>query len=32
MAEILHRFDPMTACRAIDERVEQLCGAGPTGK
>jgi hypothetical protein len=22
--EILHRFDPMVACRAIDERLEQL--------
>jgi hypothetical protein len=26
MAEILHRFDPITACRIIDERLEELCG------
>jgi hypothetical protein len=27
LADILGQFDPMVACKAIDERVEQLCGA-----
>jgi Domain of unknown function (DUF3524) len=27
LAEILHQFDPIAACRAIDERLEQLAGA-----
>jgi hypothetical protein len=27
LAEILHQFDPIPACRAIDERLEQLAGA-----
>ncbi|MEO6435468.1 MAG: DUF3524 domain-containing protein [Tepidisphaeraceae bacterium] len=32
LAEILHKFDPMTACRAIDERLEELCGTQPDAK
>jgi hypothetical protein len=32
MAEILHKFDPMAACRAIDERLELLCGVQPGDK
>jgi hypothetical protein len=27
LTEILHQFDPIAACRAIDERLEQLAGA-----
>ncbi len=26
LADILGQFDPMIACQAIDERIEQLCG------
>ena len=29
LAQILHRYEPMAACRAIDERLEQLCGVQP---
>ena len=29
LAQILHRFEPMAACRAIDERLEQLCRVQP---
>jgi hypothetical protein len=28
LADILGSFDPMVACKAIDERIDQLCAAG----
>jgi hypothetical protein len=32
LAGILNQFDPIPACRAIDERMEQLAGMQPVGK
>ncbi|MGB7156902.1 MAG: DUF3524 domain-containing protein [Tepidisphaeraceae bacterium] len=31
LAHILHRFDPVAACRAIDQRVEELAAGKPSG-
>ena len=31
LASILHRFDPVAACNAIDQRVEELVSGKPAG-
>ncbi len=31
LANILHRFDPVAACKAIDQRVEELVAGKPAG-
>lgn len=32
LADNLGMFDPMTACKAMDERLEQLCGVAPDAR